>query len=87
MKRELARELGKLLYGPMVRLHGNGKFERQADGVWKMDDFKVDRYEVLDERSLAETLTLVRTVPNNGLMEPDRYHLVSSLRIGGDEDK
>ena len=87
MKRELARSLGKLLYGPSVRLHGNGRFERQADGVWKMLDFKVERFEMLDERPLADTFTAMRAVPDNGLMKPESYDDVVSLRSDRDEDK
>jgi hypothetical protein len=80
MKRDLARELAKLLYGPTVRLHGNGRFERQKDGVWKMLDFKVDRYTVLNDRTVAETLAAIRRVPDNGLMESNAYEDLRKVR-------
>lgn len=83
MRRELARELAPLLYGPTIRMFGNGRFERQPDGVWKMSDFKVDRYERLDERPIGEALTLMRAVPGNRLMEADSYRDVAATR---DED-
>jgi hypothetical protein len=85
MKREVARELAKLLYGPMVRVHGNGRFERQPDGVWKMHDFRVERFEKLDERSVADTLAEIRQVPGNALMAKSAYHDVASLRQEGDQ--
>lgn len=80
MKRDTARELAKLLYGPMVRVHGNGRFERQPDGVWKMHDFRVERFETLDERSVADTLSEIRSVPGNALMSKSAYHDIASLR-------
>lgn len=80
MRRELARDLAKLLYGPAVRMHGNGRFERQGDGVWKMTDFRVDRYEVLDDRPLHEVLNTVRAVPGNRLMEAGAYRDIAALR-------
>lgn len=86
MRRDLARDLGKLLYGPPIRMYGNGRFERQADGVWKMTDFRVDRYEILDGRSVPEALEAVRAVPGNRLMEADAYRNVLGLQ-GGGEDK
>lgn len=83
MRRELARELAPLLYGPTIRMFGNGRFERQADGVWKMSDFKVDRYERLDDRPIGEALAGIRTVPGNRLMEEGSYRDVAAMR---DED-
>lgn len=83
MRRELARELAPLLYGPTIRMFGNGRFERQADGVWKMSDFKVDRYERLDDRDIGEALAGIRTVPGNRLMDEGSYRDVAAMR---DED-
>lgn len=83
MRRELARELAPLLYGPTIRMFGNGRFERQADGVWKMSDFKVDRYERLDDRPIGEALAGIRTVPGNRLMDEGSYRDVAAMR---DED-
>lgn len=84
MRRELARDLAKLLYGPSVRMHGNGRFERQADGTWKMTDFRVDRYEVLDGRSVNDVLDAVRAVAGNRLMDASAYHDLAALHA--DED-
>ena len=84
MRRELARELAPLLYGPTIRMFGNGRFERQLDGVWKMNDFKVDRYERLDERPISEALTLMRAVPGNRLMDVYSYRDVAAMRDEGD---
>ncbi|SDD52693.1 hypothetical protein SAMN05444678_11523 [Sphingomonas sp. YR710] len=84
MKRDLARKLAQLLYGPPVRLHGNGRFERQPDGVWKMLDFRVESFELLDDRSVAETLAAIRVVPNNRLMDAEAYRDIA--RLGGEED-
>ncbi|WP_343545470.1 hypothetical protein [Sphingomonas paucimobilis] len=83
MRRELARELAPLLYGPTIRMFGNGRFERQSDGVWKMSDFKVDRYERLDERPIGEALAVMRSVPGNRLMDADSYRDIAAMR---DED-
>lgn len=85
MRREMARDLAKLLYGPSVRMHGNGRFERQSDGMWKMTDFRVDRYEFLDGRPVHEVLEAVRAVPGNRLMDASAYRDIAALRDGGDE--
>lgn len=85
MTREIARQLAPLLYGPVVRLHGNGRFERHTDGVWKMLDFKVDRYEKLDESLAKDFLGVLRTIPGNNLMLPSAYWAARSTRDDNDE--
>lgn len=81
MSREMARELAPLLYGPVLRLHGNGRFERLATGEWKMTDFKTSRYEKLSSRSVVEVLSNLRDVKGSGLMDPDAAR---DLRDEGD---
>lgn len=88
LRREMARDLAKLLYGPTVRLFGNGRFERQSDGVWKLSDFRVDRHQVLDDRPLNEALDALRAVPGNRLMDAGAYRDISGLNDSeGDRDQ
>lgn len=87
MKRDLARQLAKLLYGPIIRLHGSGRFDRRPDGVWNMLDFRVDRFEPLDERSLSETVSALRDIAGNGLMNADAYKALADLRGFEDADR
>jgi hypothetical protein len=86
MKRSLARQLAPHLYGQPVRLLGNGKFARQANGVWEMIEFRVDRFELLEDRPIGEALDAIRSVPGNGLMELDAYRDVTRLRDEGHDD-
>jgi len=87
MSREIARDLAPLLYGPVVRLHGNGRFERQPDGVWKMTDFKVDRYQELDNRDIHQVLAAVRSVPGNRLMDDNAYRDIVAFRDDGEAEQ
>lgn len=87
MPRALARDLAKLLYGPPVRMHGNGRFERQADGAWKMADFRVERYDVLDDRPVREVLEQVRGLAGNRLMEADAYKDIVDLDQNEGDDR
>lgn len=87
MPRALARDLAKLLYGPPVRMHGNGRFERQADGAWRMTDFRVERYYVLDNRPVREVLEQVRGIAGNRLMEVNAYRNIVDLDHSGDAEQ
>jgi hypothetical protein len=58
-KRSIAKELGKHLF-EQVRLFGNGRWERDIDGVWNLIGFTVDRFEVLEEIPLSQTVLALR---------------------------
>lgn len=73
MSREIAKQLAHRLYGPLVRLHGNGRFERQPDGEWRMLDFRVERFDDLDDKELSLSLQSLREIDGNGLMLNDAY--------------
>jgi hypothetical protein len=79
MKRGLARDLAQYLYGPKVRLTGNGRWERHPDGAWKLLEFRVEGFKTLDEKPLAEVLQELRRLPGNGLMKDSAYRDVINL--------
>ena len=58
-KRKIAKDMGKYLF-EQVRLFGNGRWERDDDGIWNLSSFNVDRFEVLDESSLSQTILDLR---------------------------
>lgn len=86
MTRDIAKQLAPLLYGPIVRLHGSGRFERQADGVWKMLNFQVDRFERLDDRLVKDALSDLRKIEGNHLMRKDAYWRSRALSEGEEDE-
>lgn len=58
-KRVIAKELAKNLFEP-VRLYGEGKWNRNADGEWNLNYFMVDRFDVLQESTLSKTVIALR---------------------------
>jgi hypothetical protein len=63
-KRSVAKPLARHLFEP-VRLYGTGRWNRSADGDWQLERFVVDRFEVLDERSLSSLVLALRAVPGS----------------------
>lgn len=59
--RTLAKQLAAKYLEP-VRLHGRGKWTRDAEGVWQLDEFKVESFESLNDAPLAKALDDLRTV-------------------------
>ena len=85
MSRLIARDLAPLLYGPSIRLHGDGKYERHSDGVWKVSDFKVDRYAILDEDDLEKVLGRLRESIGPERLKTLRTMLEKDRREGASE--
>jgi len=63
---DLARELGKYLFGPQLRLHGRGRWRRSAEGAWEPVDFRAAEFDVLDSASLAEAAKKLRAAGGFG---------------------
>ncbi len=63
--RALARELAKHLFEP-IRIHGTGRWMREADGQWTLRTFRMHRFEVLGRNSLRDTVTALRSVRGSG---------------------
>ncbi len=58
-RRSIAKELAKNLFEP-VRLYGEGKWNRNADGEWNLNYFMVDRFDVLQESTLSQAVVALR---------------------------
>lgn len=60
-KRAVAKELGKYLFEP-VRLFGEGRWDRNVEGEWDLVSFIVDRFDVLRESNLSQTIVALRGI-------------------------
>jgi hypothetical protein len=63
---DLARALGRHLLGPVLRLHGRGRWRRGRDGTWDVVEFRASDFEVLDNASLTEAVTKLRATGGFG---------------------
>ncbi len=60
-KRTVAKALAKNLFEP-VRLHGEGRWERNEEGEWVLKSFRVDNFDVLKEGDLSKTIAELRAL-------------------------
>ena len=67
--REMARRLAVHLYGPPLRVNGNGCWERDADGCWVMKRFNIATFDVLYDAPLGEVAQRLRAVEGSGWKE------------------
>jgi hypothetical protein len=74
--REMAQQLALLIYKQPVRVHGTGRYIRNADGQWEMIKFRISDFEKLDHRPLAETVERLRAITRKVGLDPD---IISNL--------
>ena len=60
--RDLARRLAIHLYGPVLRVQGEGRWERDANGAWSMKRFNITGFQQLDDGPLGEVVERLRGV-------------------------
>jgi hypothetical protein len=61
-KRAVAKNLAKRLFEP-VRLFGTGRWNRNDEGNWKLDIFRVESFEPLRDVPLSKALNELRALP------------------------
>jgi hypothetical protein len=60
--RAIAKQLGAKLFEP-VRLFGRGRWSRDDDGAWTLEQFRIESFEALQDVPLTEALAVLRDIP------------------------
>jgi hypothetical protein len=69
-----------------LRVHGTGRWERDAEGAWNLKRFNIADFEVLEDAPLSAVVERLRQVPGSGWKEiEDPYAELQRLRQGPDE--
>jgi hypothetical protein len=58
----VARRLAAHYLGGVVRVSGNGKWLREENGSWTLQQFDINDFEVLDDSPIADVVDRLRTV-------------------------
>lgn len=84
--RQKAKELAKYLFGAPIRVIGKGKWQRNLDGEWILDQFQIADYEELDNGTIPEVVERFRAIPNSGWDEiDDPMSELTRIRKGHDK--
>jgi hypothetical protein len=59
---ELSVQLAQQYRRATVRVFGSGRWLREEDGSWKLQQFDIDRFEVIDDAPLAEVVAKLRAI-------------------------
>ena len=60
--RSMARDLAPYLYGPVLRVHGDARWERNNDGQWLLRRFNIKKFEELEDVPLGEVVDRLRRI-------------------------
>lgn len=78
--RDMAKELGKHLYGAELRFFGDGRWIRNEDGKWELTRFSISRFEELDAASLGEVIAELRTLEGRDWSGIDPWEELREMR-------
>lgn len=84
---EVARRLAPYYLNGVIRVHGSGKWVREENGSWKLEQFDISDFEVLDESPMVDVVSKLRAVEGStwhesedaltdilGLRRDERHH-------------
>ena len=64
--RDMARRLAPHLYQGTLRVWGDGRWKREANGHWRLIRFDIDKFELLDDSPIDEVVARLRKVEGSG---------------------
>lgn len=64
--RDMARRLAPYLYQGTIRVWGDGRWEREPNGHWRLIRFDIGRFELLDDSPIGEIVAKLRKVEGSG---------------------
>lgn len=62
MSRDQARQLAPLLYGDVLRFAGVGRWARTVNGLWELDELRLQSWEAITNESLRDSVQALRQV-------------------------
>lgn len=68
---EVARRLAPYYLNGVIRVHGSGKWVREENGTWELEQFDINDFEVLDDSPMAEVVGKLRAVEGSSWHESE----------------
>ena len=69
--RDMARRLAPHLYQGTLRVWGDGCWEREPSGHWRLIRFDIGKFELLDDSPISEIVATLRKVEGSGWKQFD----------------
>jgi hypothetical protein len=82
-KRTVAKEIAQYLFTTPIRVEGNGRWIRHADGEWELLDFRVTDYKLIEDADIRKNVGELRSVPGEWKNLDDPLSLLTEIKQGG----
>jgi hypothetical protein len=83
--REVAKRLAPHLFGSTLRANGTGKWSRDDFGNWVMERFNIADFVVLDDSSLVEAVSKLRSIKTDLQSIDDPLEELRRIRRGSEK--
>lgn len=80
--RSLARQIAIHIFSSVLRVHGNGRWERDNEGNWEMVRFTIADFEVLKDEPLTQAVERLRSIKSPVTEMDDPLSELNRLRYG-----
>lgn len=81
--RERAREIARHIFGPLLRVSGSARWERDRDGRWQQVTFTIKDFELLNDEPLVDIAKTLQSIDADW-KTPDALTRLSKLQSGDD---
>jgi hypothetical protein len=85
--RAMAKELRAQLFERPIRIHGNGRWNRNDDGEWTLEWFKITGWEPLNDDALEAVLSRMRIAESGWDKIADPLQELRRIRKGNGGDR
>lgn len=80
--RSIAKRLRDHLFETPVRFGGEGRWRRDPSGRWRLEQFNISDFSLLDDDPLTDTIAALRAIEGRWKDRPDPLAEVDELRRG-----
>jgi hypothetical protein len=81
-KRTLAKELAQYLFTAAVRIVGDGRWVRDAEGEWEMLSFTATGYRLIEDADIRKDIEELRNIDAAWKKQDDQISLLQQIRRG-----
>jgi len=83
--RSIARTLAPHLFGAEIRFFGLANWTMNPQGIWILARFQIQRFAILEDETLEESVSFLRSVPDSDWeLIDDPWALLRNLRAEGE---
>jgi hypothetical protein len=82
VRRSLAKDIAKHLFGSLLRVEGVGRWVRHRDGEWEMLYFNAASYAIIEDSTLTQDIAALRKLPGEWKTMDDPIAELERIRHG-----